>query len=64
MFLAALILAWKFLDDGFISNRDWAALVRLPTREVARCERALGNALEWQLWPSHFMGVPLRSGTK
>jgi len=61
MFLAALILAWKFVEDVFIPNREWATLAGLPVWEVARCERALGNALEWQLWPSIHRGVTLRN---
>lgn len=49
-FLAALILASKFLQDRCYSNRAWAKLSGLPPREVGRCERALGEALEWRLW--------------
>ncbi len=49
-FLAALILASKFLQDRCYSNRAWAKLSGLAPREVSRCERALGEALEWRLW--------------
>lgn len=49
-FLAALILASKFLQDRCYSNRAWAKLSGLPPREVSRCERALGDALGWRLW--------------
>ena len=49
-FLAALILASKFLQDRCYSNRAWAKLSGLPPREVGRCERALGDALGWRLW--------------
>ncbi|KLO04490.1 hypothetical protein SCHPADRAFT_917907 [Schizopora paradoxa] len=49
-FLAALILASKFLQDRCYSNRAWAKLSGLTPREVSRCERALGEALEWRLW--------------
>ncbi|TDL26234.1 hypothetical protein BD410DRAFT_784304 [Rickenella mellea] len=49
-FLAALILASKFLQDRCYSNRAWAKLSGLPPREVGRCERALGDALDWRLW--------------
>jgi len=45
-FLAALILASKFLQDRCYSNRAWAKLSGLPAREVGRCERALGDALQ------------------
>lgn len=49
-FLAALILASKFLQDRCYSNRAWAKLSGLAPHEVSRCERALGEALEWRLW--------------
>lgn len=49
-FLAALILASKFTQDKCYSNRAWAKLSGLPPREIGRCERALGNALDWRLW--------------
>lgn len=49
-FLAALILASKFTQDKCYSNRAWAKLSGLPPREIGRCERALGAALEWRLW--------------
>lgn len=49
-FLAALILASKFTQDKCYSNRAWAKLSGLPPREIGRCERALGEALEWRLW--------------
>ncbi|RDX47459.1 hypothetical protein OH76DRAFT_1306771, partial [Lentinus brumalis] len=49
-FIASLILASKFLHDRSHSNRAWAKLCGLSPREVARCERTLGEALEWRLW--------------
>ena len=49
-FLAALILASKFTQDKCYSNRAWAKLSGLPPREIGRCERALGAALDWRLW--------------
>lgn len=49
-FLAALILASKFLQDKSYSNRAWAKLSGLPAREISRCERGLGRALDWRLW--------------
>ncbi|KAG2059073.1 hypothetical protein M405DRAFT_697431, partial [Rhizopogon salebrosus TDB-379] len=49
-FLASLILASKFMQDRCYSNRAWAKLSGLPPREIGRCERALGEALEWRLW--------------
>ncbi|KAF8520461.1 hypothetical protein BU17DRAFT_7474, partial [Hysterangium stoloniferum] len=50
MFVAALILATKFTQDRVYSNRAWAKISGLDAREVSRCERALGEALEWRLW--------------
>ncbi|KAK2464267.1 hypothetical protein APHAL10511_003724 [Amanita phalloides] len=49
-FLAALILASKFLQDKSYSNRAWAKLSGLSPKEIGRCERALGEALDWRLW--------------
>jgi PHO85 cyclin-5 len=49
-FLASLILASKFTQDRCYSNRAWAKLCSLPPREMGRCERALGEALQWRLW--------------
>ena len=49
-FLAALILASKFSQDKCYSNRAWAKLSGLPPREIGRCERALGQTLDWRLW--------------
>ncbi|TCD71256.1 hypothetical protein EIP91_011734 [Steccherinum ochraceum] len=49
-FLACLILASKFMQDRSYSNRAWAKLAGLPPREISRCERALGQALQWRLW--------------
>ncbi len=61
MFLAALMLAWKFVEDIFIPNREWAILADLPVWEVSRCERALGNALDWQLWPHVYREAALQN---
>ncbi|KAG8861692.1 hypothetical protein FRB96_002649 [Tulasnella sp. 330] len=49
-FLAALVLATKFIQDKAYSNKAWAKLSGLAGREVGRCERALGGALGWRLW--------------
>ncbi|KAI0329431.1 hypothetical protein GY45DRAFT_1229632, partial [Cubamyces sp. BRFM 1775] len=49
-FLACLILASKFMQDRSYSNRAWAKLAGLPPREIGRCERAVGEALQWRLW--------------
>ena len=49
-FIAALVLASKFAQDKCYSNRAWAQLTKLSPREISRCERALGDALDWNLW--------------
>ena len=58
-FLASLILASKFLQDRCYSNRAWAKLSGLSPREVGRCEKALGDALDWRLWVGKQSGKPL-----
>ena len=58
-FLASLILASKFLQDRCYSNRAWAKLSGLSPREVGRCEKALGDALEWRLWVGKQSGKQL-----
>ncbi len=50
VFLAAIILASKFVEDICVSNREWAKLAGLPPWEIGRCERAVGEALDWRLW--------------
>jgi hypothetical protein len=50
MFLAALILSTKFLHDRAYTNRAWAKLAGLTTREVGLCERALLEWLNWELY--------------
>lgn len=61
-FLASLILASKFTQDRCYSNRAWAKLSGLPPREIGRCERALGEALEWRLWVGKLPSAPAASG--
>jgi len=64
-FLASLILASKFLQDRCYSNRAWAKLSGLSAREIGRCEKALGDALEWRLWVGKSGSKPLvRSKTE
>ena len=38
------------MQDRSYSNRAWAKLAGLSPREISRCERALGDALDWRLW--------------
>ncbi|KAJ7730556.1 hypothetical protein B0H16DRAFT_1278728, partial [Mycena metata] len=50
VFLASLMLARKFLYDQGYSNLAWAKISGFPVHELGRCERALGDALDWRLW--------------
>lgn len=61
-FLASLILASKFMQDRCYSNRAWAKLSGLPPREIGRCERALGAALDWRLWVGKLPAAQSGSG--
>ncbi|KAF8829708.1 hypothetical protein HHX47_DHR2000031 [Lentinula edodes] len=58
-FLSSIILATKFLHDKSYTNRAWGALCQLPPREISRCERALGNALQWRLWLDREYPLPV-----
>ncbi|KAI0823650.1 hypothetical protein BC628DRAFT_1324518, partial [Trametes gibbosa] len=62
-FLACLILASKFIQDRSYSNRAWAKLAGLPPREIGRCERAVGEALEWRLWVGKLPTTSSSSGS-
>ncbi|KAI0374027.1 hypothetical protein BV20DRAFT_936524, partial [Pilatotrama ljubarskyi] len=62
-FLACLILASKFMQDRSYSNRAWAKLAGLPPREIGRCERAVGEALEWRLWVGKLPTTSASSGS-
>ncbi|RKP11884.1 hypothetical protein BJ684DRAFT_5539, partial [Piptocephalis cylindrospora] len=50
MFLAALVLSVKYLDDRRYSNRAWARISGLSVEEVGRCERSLIAWLDWDLY--------------
>ena len=56
-FLASLVLATKFMQDKAYSNKAWAKLSGLAGKEVGRCERALGGALQWRLWVGKDFGL-------
>ncbi|KAG6371433.1 hypothetical protein JVT61DRAFT_9446 [Boletus reticuloceps] len=61
-FLASLILASKFMQDHCYSNQAWAKLSGLPPHEIGRCERTLGEALEWCLWVGKLLAAQSTSG--
>jgi len=50
VYLAAIILGSKFLLDRTYTNKTWAAVSGLDALEVGRCERTLGEVLQWRLW--------------
>ncbi|ORX96208.1 hypothetical protein K493DRAFT_196105, partial [Basidiobolus meristosporus CBS 931.73] len=52
MFLAALILASKFLVDQSCSIRGWARITGLAVSEIAACELTLLHLLDHRLFVS------------
>ena len=50
VYLAAIILGSKFLLDRTYTNKTWACVSGLDALEVGRCERTLGEVLQWRLW--------------
>jgi hypothetical protein len=57
LLLAALMLSTKILHDHAPNNRAWARVCGLDARDVSACERALGQALNWEL--AHMFVGPL-----
>ncbi|PWN47309.1 hypothetical protein IE53DRAFT_307907, partial [Violaceomyces palustris] len=59
MFLAAIMVSSKFLQDKTYSNRAWAKISGLPIRELGKLERVFLSSIdyrlvvnegEWQQW--------------
>ncbi|KZV62865.1 hypothetical protein PENSPDRAFT_590749 [Peniophora sp. CONT] len=50
VFIAALVLATKFIDDAWYKNGSWGELMDVSGREVSLWEHELGEALNWRLW--------------
>ncbi|KAG9084814.1 hypothetical protein FRC06_003885 [Ceratobasidium sp. 370] len=50
VFLAALVLACKFVFDKPYDNRSWSLISGLGSRDIGECERVVGEVLEWRLW--------------
>ncbi|KAG8716889.1 hypothetical protein FRC08_008593 [Ceratobasidium sp. 394] len=50
VFLAALVLACKFVFDKPYDNRSWSLISGLGSRDIGECERIVGEVLEWRLW--------------
>jgi hypothetical protein len=55
MFLAALILASKYLHDRNYSARAWSKICRLDTEEINQNEMAFLKAVDWRLCISDIM---------
>ena len=49
LLLAALMLSTKILHDHAPNNRAWSRVCGLDPLDVGKCERALGQALNWEL---------------
>ena len=49
MFLAALILASKYLQDRNYSSKAWSKISGLPAPEINRCELQFLDSINWQL---------------
>ncbi|QRW09107.1 cyclin [Ceratobasidium sp. AG-Ba] len=49
LLLASLMLSTKLLHDHAPNNRAWSRVCGLSTHEVGACERALCQALDWNL---------------
>lgn len=50
VFLAALVLACKFVFDKPYDNRSWSLISGLGSRDIGECERVVGEVLGWRLW--------------
>ena len=49
MFLAAIMVASKFLQDRTYSNRAWSKISGLPTRELEQLERVFLHSIQYNL---------------
>ncbi|KZL80654.1 g1 s-specific cyclin [Colletotrichum incanum] len=52
MFLAALMLGWKFTQEQAFSTTTWATLSGLSARELNRNEAAFLSVIDWRLYIS------------
>jgi len=50
MFLAAIVVASKFLQDRTYSNRTWAKITGLPPREIEQLERVFLHTIQYNLY--------------
>lgn len=59
MFLAALIVASKFVQDKTYRNSAWATIARLPVREVNLAERVFLDLCQYRLYVPPLMFAEL-----
>lgn len=52
IFMTALIIACKYLDDGCIKNTTWAKALKIPIAEINRMEREFLVAIDYGLFVS------------
>lgn len=52
MFLAAIVVASKFLQDRTYSNRTWAKISGLTAREIEQLERVFLRTIQYNLYVS------------
>ncbi|QRW12692.1 hypothetical protein RhiLY_11691 [Ceratobasidium sp. AG-Ba] len=68
-FVAALVLAHRFLEDGSYKTDTWARLSGSSARMISACVEAMFDALEHRLWigplpnPAHDGMFSMREGT-
>jgi hypothetical protein len=55
MFLAALMLGWKFTQDYVYSTRRWASFSGISDKELNRNEGLFLSVIDWRLFISHGM---------
>jgi hypothetical protein len=53
MFLAALMLGWKFTQDYGHSTRRWSSFYGLKPKEINRNETMFLSMIDWRLFISH-----------
>ncbi|KAH8595088.1 hypothetical protein B0O99DRAFT_494595, partial [Bisporella sp. PMI_857] len=53
MFLAALILAWKYTQERSYSSRAWAKISGLCSKEINTNEAVFLSTVGWRLYIPH-----------
>ncbi|PVH72095.1 hypothetical protein DL98DRAFT_378509, partial [Cadophora sp. DSE1049] len=50
MFLAALILGWKYTQERSYSSRKWAQISGLSSKEINTNEVVFLSTIDWRLY--------------